>query len=1156
MSGQSTITAIAETLGSALEPLELALRSPAAFQSFMVRLGWNTDVIIEPVQNLGVTASRILRLVENGLDAADAATVIGLLADFFTAVNSLSSAANLPTTIDAAEFRADFPQQLTGYLIADYLLSTRPLLGALLLAGGVITRTEQPEAGKRPHYVRLEVAWDAIGSLVHDSLATLRNAYGWGSPDFAALAFLDNMAALGDAMGYDVFYHTTPPHLKEILHAGATTTTELHAASLRWLVFGSAGAPAAIEFGVDFYVLPATPTLQPGIAISPYSKGISSTEFDLAETLSLVLKGELDVSKGVLVSIRPGQGVTLTSGLLGDRPSAAGEVSASFQARGEGGEKSLLLGTADGSRYEYAALSLTLGAASDLNGPRFYVEAAIVDGTIVISPGPEADGFIASLLPQSISADAGLTLGLDSRRGFYIGGSDRLEVEIPVGRSARPLEILSATFSLQGSGPSLPLALGATFRASAGPLTVDIGKLGLVVDLSFGGSGGNMGPVNAALRYKPPDGVGLSIDEAGVTGGGFLRFDPAAGQYAGAVELTLHDTIVVKGLGLIATRLPGAATGFSLLIAITAEGFQPIPLPLGFRLTGIGGLLALHRTFDENVLRSGLKNHTLDAVLFPNDPVRNAPALLANLDRVFPPAPGHHLFGPVARIEWGTPTIITADIALILELGARLRLLILAQLSAILPKPDQDLVRLQMDAVGVLDFDQGTAALDAVLLDSRLVKKFVLTGAMALRFNWRGSPNLALAVGGLHPAFNPPPKFPKLERIAINLAAGNNPRIRCEAYFALTANTVQFGARAELYAEAVGFSILGQIGFDVLVQLAPFQFLAEFFAQVQLKRGSTNLFKVRVEGALAGPRPLRIKAKATFEILWWDVTFRVDHTLVAGDPPPLPAPVDVLPLLLAALSTPANWVPRLPGGPRQLVTLRSRPDNPAEAQLHPLGALTVKQAVVPLNLDITRFGQAAPAGARRFDIRRVTLGGQDQPPTIARDFFAPAQFLELSDADKLSQPSFEQLPAGVDIVLGDLAFDPAASLLTPAIQFETKILGQDSPAGGPAPQPPPYTLGIAQLAQQARFGAAANSDLRRSGSAKYRSVVDKHRLVKEGWSLVAEDDLAVQAAAGTDGRPLSYAEAAQALGRQRGADAAKAAGLTILRFQSEVLAKE
>ena len=161
---------------------------------------------------------------------------------------------------------------------------------------------------------------------------------------------------------------------------------------------------------------------------------------------------------------------------------------------------------------------------------------------------------------------------------------------------------------------------------------------------------------------------------------------------------------------------------------------------------------------------------------------------------------------------------------------------------------------------------------------------------MALRARWKGGPGagFALAVGGLNPRFAPPAGMPALDRITIALSAGNNPRLTCAAYFAITSNTMQFGARAQLYAEAYGFSVEGDVGFDVLIQLSPFHFIADFHASMQLKRGSRNLFKVSLAGELEGPRPLRVSGKASFEILWCDFSVRFDKTLIEGEKPPLP----------------------------------------------------------------------------------------------------------------------------------------------------------------------------------------------------------------------------------------------------------------------------
>src|SRR6185295_2996602 len=109
--------------------------------------------------------------------------------------------------------------------------------------------------------------------------------------------------------------------------------------------------------------------------------------------------------------------------------------------------------------------------------------------------------------------------------------------------------------------------------------------------------------------------------------------------------------------------------------------------------------------------------------------------------------------------------------------------------------------------------------------------------------------------------------------------------------------------------------------------------------------------------------------------------------------------------------------------------------------LHPLGTLTVKQNVVPLNLDISTFGQAAPAGARSFSIG-VSLGGQSQTPQTIPDFFAPAQFFKMTDDEKLSRPSFEMMAAGVGFGSNDVGFTAVVSdrLEVKAIEFETWIV--------------------------------------------------------------------------------------------------------------------
>ncbi|MBV9391706.1 MAG: hypothetical protein JOY96_07435 [Verrucomicrobia bacterium] len=628
-----------------------------------------------------------------------------------------------------------------------------------------------------------------------------------------------------------------------------------------------------------------------------------------------------------------------------------------------------------------------------------------------------------------------------------------------------------------------------------------------------------MGPIDVSLGFKPPSGAGLQVDFPQVTGGGFLFHDASQGLYAGAMQLSLYEQITLKGFGLIATQMPDGSPGYSLIVFITAEDFRPIPLGLGFTLLGVGGMLGVNRTFDQDVLHQDLQTGTLATLLFPRDPIGSAPTLIRSLSSAFPASQGSYLLGILAKIGWFTPPLVLMELALILELGARERLLALGHISALLPSADNDLVRLNLDAMGVIDFDAGTAALDAVLVDSRLAHKFPLSGSAALRagFGAGSNSNFVLSAGGLNPHFSPPAGMPALQRVAIALCAGDNPRLICEAYFAITANTVQFGARASLYAAAAGFSVEGDVGFDVLVQLAPLHFIADFDARLQLKCGSHNLFMVEVKGELEGPRPLRVSGKAHFEILWCDFSVNFDATLIDGDPPPLPLAVNVLAQLTQALVSPASWSTRRTSAQPDGVSLRSLPPASANSPLvvEPLGQLLVTQQVVPLNTgrDIEIFGGAPIAGDRRFGLT-ATLNGAPMASSAVQAPFAPAQFFVMSDDEKLAAPSFESMDAGCVFGSATTVIDPAQLVAAP-LEYQTIVIGA-SPApitastthaasATPATSvPPTYTLTASQLQSLSRSGSAARASLRRVGRARFRndSVKPAATFSPKHWTIV------------------------------------------------------
>ena len=248
-----------------------------------------------------------------------------------------------------------------------------------------------------------------------------------------------------------------------------------------------------------------------------------------------------------------------------------------------------------------------------------------------------------------------------------------------------------------------------------------------------------------------------------------------------------------------------------------------------------------------------LKANTLSSILFPKNAITNAPQVLATIEAIFPTAAGRFLFGPMALIGWGTPALLTAAIAIVIQLPEPIRIILIARLSARLPSESVTLIKINMDALGVLDLSQDSLSLDAQLFDSRLID-FTLSGDMALRANWSSSQReFLLAIGGYHPQFTPPAGFPALQRITIDMPSGAISKLRLAAYLALSSNTVQFGATLDVFIGVSGFGLSGHLGFDALLQIEPFHFDADISGRVALTAGGDDLMSVGLDATLSRP---------------------------------------------------------------------------------------------------------------------------------------------------------------------------------------------------------------------------------------------------------------------------------------------------------------
>jgi hypothetical protein len=149
--------------------------------------------------------------------------------------------------------------------------------------------------------------------------------------------------------------------------------------------------------------------------------------------------------------------------------------------------------------------------------------------------------------------------------------------------------------------------------------------------------------------------------------------------------------------------------------------------------------------------------------------------------------------------------------------------------------------------------------------------------------------------------------------------------------------------------------------------------------------------------------------------------------------------------------------------------------------LHPMGAATLRQRALPLNRLLERFGEFDIIGPNRYDVATVKVGEDETSDwTIANEDFAPGDFEALSETDRLSRDSFENMAAGVRVG-ADLVNAPQAGLKLAKVTYETRIID----TGWSSRKLPNFDLSRVVQLITARRGSKVSSGLTRSGRGKF-----------------------------------------------------------------------
>ena len=632
----------------------------------------------------------------------------------------------------------------------------------------------------------------------------------------------------------------------------------------------------------------------------------------------------------------------------------------------------------------------------------------------------ETNDFFKEILSKDIEFNVEeLILGYSLAQGFTFNSKMSLCIELYYKKKLGNVTFrnIGLNFS-SGNFHNILSSVTTSFSVDFKGIVFSLSDIGFGVDFNYMKPDGGIGDFDFGGKFVWPSGIGIAIDTGGVKGSGVLKYNDKKEELLGALELDILDLVGVSALVILNMQMPDGSKGFSFMGAVSAFFTPGIPLGMGFSMTAIGGSLGLNRKLDTEKLQTAVRAGTLGSYMFVKDLDKNLDAVITNVASFYPICKDQYFFGFLTQITYAE--IFNIDLGLFIQAPNPVSIVIVGGLHFKVTDKCEKLLSLNAYFAGGIDFSKGLW-FDASLVDTYIVG-IEFYGDLALRMYWKGkTKGFLLSVGGFHPEFTPDPGFNvgSMKRLGMKLDY-EILKISLDCYFAVTSNSVQFGADFQLQIGWDKFGIFGYMGFDVLFMFNPFKFMFDVRAGLALKLGSVTLFSISLSLGLSGPARWNAKGKAGFWFLFIKIEVGFDLSWGKEQSAGKKELIEVYPILSESYQENNNWTLISSDIVDRLVNIVEL--DKGNLIMEPSDTLAFNQSGVPFEQQMDCFGENTPADIQKVSLKSISIGDKklkvnDEYKQITSSF-APSLVINLTKDEKLSEPSYKDMNSGFELSIG------------------------------------------------------------------------------------------------------------------------------------------